>query len=409
MRVNIQRIQRDIENLSSFNATPGKGVTRLAFTKEDREAREYIKNQMEKIGLEIYEDGYGNLFGRKYGKDRELPSVMVGSHYDTVINGGPFDGMAGLVTGLEIARYLVEEGIEHENTLEVVAFNDEEGVRFGNGISNSRAMTGDMKEEELDNTFDKNGISLRKAMEDYGIKPDLEAAKVKEGSIKAFFELHIEQGPVLIGSNNEVGIVQTIVGLDRYDIRFIGKAGHAGTTPMNNRKDALLPAAEFALELNRIAIDAGYGAVGTVGEMKILPNASNVIPGYVQISVDIRATKEEVINNIHQEMNKLIDSLKEKHPVEIQVRKTLYISPVNMSEEICTLLENKAEELGIKYEKMNSGAGHDAMMMARIAPTSLVFVPSKDGLSHHPEEWTDYEDLAKGIELILSGVLELIG
>lgn len=408
MRVNIQRIQRDIENLSSFNATPGKGITRLAFTKEDKEAREYIRNQMEKIGLEIHEDGYGNLFGRKYGRNKELPSILVGSHYDTVINGGSFDGMAGLVTGLEVARYLVEEKIEHDHTLEVVAFNDEEGVRFGNGISNSRAITGDMKEEELDNTFDKNGISLRKAMEDYGIKPDLKSAIRPKGSIKAFFELHIEQGPVLIENNKEVGIVQTIVGLDRYDIRFTGKAGHAGTTPMNNRKDAFLPAAEFTLGINKIGKEAGYGAVATVGEIKLLPNASNVIPGFVQISVDIRATREDVINNIHSEMTKLIKELDEKYPVDIDLRKTLYISPVDMSEDLFNLLDRKAEELGIKYEKMNSGAGHDAMMMARIAPTSLVFVPSKDGLSHHPEEWTDYEDLAKGIELILSAVLELI-
>jgi len=265
-----------------------------------------------------------------------------------------------------------------------------------------------MKEEELDNTFDKNGISLRKAMEDYGIKPDLKSAIRSKGSIKAFFELHIEQGPVLIENNKEVGIVETIVGLDRYDIRFTGKAGHAGTTPMNNRKDAFLPAAEFTFGINKIGKEAGYGAVATVGEIKLLPNASNVIPGFVQISVDIRATREDVINNIHSEMTKLIKELDEKYPVDIDLRKTLYISPVDMSEDLFNLLDRKAEELGIKYEKMNSGAGHDAMMMARIAPTSLVFVPSKDGLSHHPEEWTDYEDLAKGIELILSAVLELI-
>jgi len=408
MRVNVERIQRDIENLSSFNASPGKGMTRLSFTKEDKEAREHIKNQMKKIGLEIYEDGYGNLFGKKLGNKPELPTVIVGSHYDTVINGGSFDGMAGIVTGLEIARYLFEEKINHDHTFEVVAFNDEEGVRFGNGISNSRAITGDLKEEELDTTFDKNGISLRKAMMDYGITPNLKNAKREIGSIKAFIELHIEQGPVLLDSEKEVGIVQTIVGLDRHEIRFIGKAGHAGTTPMNNRKDALLPASEFILGLNKIAREAGHGAVGTVGEMKVLPNASNVIPGYVQLAVDIRATNDEIINKINVEMMELVDVLKEKYPVDIDSRKTLYIAPVLMSEEICLLLERKSKELGIKYERMNSGAGHDAMMMARIAPTSLVFVPSKDGLSHHPEEWTEYEDLAKGIEIVLSGVLELI-
>lgn len=297
MSINLGRVIKDIETLSTFNATPGKGVTRLSFTKEDKLARDYIRNEMEKIGLKVWEDGYSNLFGRREGKNPDGPVVMIGSHFDTVINGGAFDGVAGLVSALEIMRYFEENKIDNHFPIEIVAMNDEEGVRFGTGISNSRAMAGFIDEEELDNAIDRDGISLRKAMEDFGIVPDLKNAKRPEGSIKAFIELHIEQGPVLEYNKKDLGLVETIVGLDRYDIEFKGKSGHAGTTPMDNRKDALIGASEFVLSLNRIVKEIGNGTVGTIGELCLLPNASNVIPGYVKISVDIRSTNE---NNIQK-------------------------------------------------------------------------------------------------------------
>lgn len=405
--VNLNRVIKDIETLASFNATPGNGVTRLSFTKEDKMAREYIREQMKSAGLKVWEDGYSNLFGRREGKDPDAPVIMIGSHFDSVINGGAFDGAAGLVAALEVLRVFEEKNIETYYPIEVVAMNDEEGVRFGTGVSNSRAMVGLMDEEELDRVMDRDGVSLRKAMENFGITPDLKNAKRPEGSIKAFIELHIEQGPILEDNNKDIGLVETIVGLDRYDVKIKGKSGHAGTTPMNNRQDALVVASKLILSVNRIAREVGDGTVGTVGEIQVSPNASNVIPGHVEFSVDVRSTKEENIKRVYDEFLKEIDNIKEEEDIDIEITKSLYVPPVNMSEEIIDTMEKISNRLGYKYMRMNSGAGHDAMNMAKIAETSMIFVPSKNGLSHHPDEWTDYEDLKKGIEVMLNTVLEL--
>ena len=407
MNINLERIIKDIETLATFNATLGKGVTRLSFTKEDRQAREYIKEEMKSIGLKVWEDGYSNLFGRKEGKDPSAPAIMIGSHFDSVINGGPFDGVAGLVAALEVARVLVENKVDTYYPIEVVAMNDEEGVRFGTGLSNSRAMVGAIGEEELDKAVDKDGISLRQAMIDFGITPDLEDAKRPKDSIKAFIELHIEQGPILEDNGKDIGLVETIVGIDKYDCIFKGKPGHAGTTPMINRKDALIGASEFVLAINRMVKEVGQGTVGTVGELNVSPNAPNVIPGHVQLSVDIRSNKDENIKTIGNEIIKEVERIEKSLDIDIEVKNTLYVPPVHMSKEITDIMEKSTKELGYSYMRMNSGAGHDAMIMAEIASTSLIFVPSKDGLSHHPDEWTDYEDLKKGVEVMLDTVIQL--
>lgn len=407
MHINLERVKKDIEIFSTFNATPGNGVTRLPFTKEDKMARDYLRKEMEKMGLKVWEDGYSNLFGRREGKKPDLPVIMIGSHFDTVINGGIFDGMAGVVAALEILRVLQEDGIENYYPIEVVAMNDEEGVRFGTGISNSRAIAGLIDEKDLDTIKDRDGISLRQAMIDFGITPDLKNAKRPENSIKTFIELHIEQGPILEDNEKDIGLVEGIVGLDRYRVTFKGKSGHAGTTPMDNRKDALIAASEFILAVNRIAKEVGGGAVGTVGELKLAPNASNVIPGFVELSLDVRSISEQNIKKVYQELINEIDIIIENSGVDIKMKKDLYIAPVVMSEKIIDIMRETADKLGYSYMKMNSGAGHDAMIMAGIAPTSLIFVPSKNGLSHHPDEWTEYEDLGKGIHLILNTVVNI--
>ena len=407
MNTNIDRVIKDLETLATFNETPGNGVTRHCFTKEDRQAREYIKNELSKLDVKIWEDGYSNLFGRLDGRNPDAPAIIIGSHFDSVTNGGPFDGPAGLVSALETIRVIKEKGIEHTYPIEFVAMNDEEGVRFGTGLSNSRALTGVMKEEELDNVKDKNGITLRQAMIDFGITPDLENARRDEDSIKSFIELHIEQGPILEEEKKDVGLVEVIVGLNRYDVSFRGKAGHAGTTPMDRRRDAMVAAAEFVLAVNSAAKEIGGGTVGTVGQMSLSPNASNVIPGLVTLAVDTRSTSEERLAALAEKLDESIDSIKDKYNVEVESVRNLYVSPVKMSEENLQIMEKVCKDLGFDSIRMNSGAGHDAMIMAGIAPSSLIFVPSKNGLSHHPDEWTDYNQLHKGIELMLHTVIEL--
>lgn len=407
MHIDLKRVIKDIETLATFNATPGNGVTRLSFTKEDRQARDYIRNKMEAIGLKTWEDGYSNLFGRREGKNPKAPVIMIGSHYDSVINGGPLDGVLGVVAALEILRIFEENNIGNYYPIEMVAMNDEEGVRFGTGLSNSRAMAGLIDEKELDNFKDKDGISIREAMIQFGIIPDLKDAIRPKGSIKTFIELHIEQGPVLEAERKDIGLVETIVGLDRYEVIIKGMSGHAGTTPMDKRKDALVGASEFILAVNRIAKEIGDGTVGTVGQLSLTPNASNVIPGYVNLSLDIRSTKEDNIKAFYNRLIEESEYIKSKYHIDIQITHNLYIQPVNMSDKNIALMEKVCQKLGYTYMRMNSGAGHDAMIMAKMAPSSLIFVPSKAGLSHHPDEWTDYEDIEKGIALMLNTVLEL--
>lgn len=407
MKTNLDRIRKNIETLATFNATPGKGVTRHSFTNEDKQARAYIKEELAKLGAKVWEDGYSSLFGRLEGENPDAPPIMIGSHYDSVTSGGQFDGQAGLVAALETLRVIKDNNIAHYHPIELVAMNDEEGVRFGTGMSNSRAMAGILREEEMDAVKDKNGISLREAIASLGISPDLKKAKREKGSLKAFVELHIEQGPILENCGKDIGLVETIVGLDRYEVTIHGKAGHAGTTPMDSRQDAMVAAAEYTLAVNKAAKEVGHGTVGTIGEIKLFPNASNVIPQQAVLSVDIRSTKEQYIKAVEEKLYAEIARIEAAYNVRVDVVQKMYVSPVDMSPETIHTMESICDELGYSYMRMNSGAGHDAMNMTKITSSNLVFVPSKNGLSHHPDEWTEYEQLQKGVELLLQTVLKL--
>lgn len=406
MKINIERIKRDIDRLSEFSSSQESGVTRLSFTPEMKEARNYLIKEMEKYNLKIWEDGYSNIFARREGEDKTLKPIMIGSHYDSVINAGKFDGIAGLVAALEVIRLLEENNISTSHPIELVAMNDEEGVRFGTGISNSRAMAGLITKEELNKQKDKDGISLYQAMKDYGVDVNLEDAIREKGSLKAFIELHIEQGPVLEENSKTIGLVETIVGLDRYEITFIGKAGHAGTTPMLARRDALPAASKFILDIKEEAIKEAKACVATVGEISLSPNASNVIPERVKISLDMRAPSEDSIFSLRKSVDRICEEIRETG-IEVLVEKSLYIPPVDMNKELVDLLEDESKKLNLGAMRMISGAGHDAMIMASLAPTAMIFVPSRDGLSHHPDEWTDYEDLEAGTRLLLETVIRL--
>lgn len=409
MKTNLERIKKNIETLATFNATPGNGVTRHSFTNEDKQARAYIKEALAQLELKIWEDGYSNLFGRLEGENPDAPVIMIGSHFDSVTNGGQFDGPAGLVAALETLRVIKENNIVPYHPIELVAMNDEEGVRFGTGVSNSRAMAGVMRDEELDTVKDRDGVSLREAIASLGITPDLSNARRAKGSLKAFVELHIELGPILENSGNDIGLVETVVGLDRYEVTITGKAGHAGTTPMDSRNDAMVAAAEYTLAVNKAVKDVGHGTVGTVGQIKLFPNASNVIPQQAILSVDVRSTKEPYMKAVEDQLKAAIAQIEAAHTVKIDAVKKLYVPPVDMAPETLALMEHICDALGYRYLKMNSGAGHDAMIMAQITSSNLIFVPSKDGLGHHPDEWTDYEQLQKGVELMLETVLKLAG
>jgi allantoate deiminase len=406
--IKVERIRKDLETLAQFTATPGAGVTRMAFSPEERQAREYLQREMEAIGLEVYTDAVGNLFGRRAGKDPEAPVVMIGSHIDSVKNGGPFDGAAGVVAALEIARALQDMGKETVHPIEVVVMTEEEGGRFGSGLFGSRAMVDGISQEELTGTFDEERISKAEAMKAFGLDPDkVREAVRKPGSVKAFLELHIEQGPVLESTGTKIGIVESIVGIRTFFVTIYGSADHAGTTPMNMRRDALVAASRVITAIDGIAREAGENTVGTVGSIQVKPGSNNVVPAEVRFSIDLRDGDNEVIERATAKIKQVLAEVCEAANLTYTWEEALSVPPVATEAKIIDIVAEAAQRKNISFRMMPSGAGHDAMVMARLAPVGLLFVPSRDGKSHCPEEWTDYEDIALGAELYLDAVLAL--
>src|SRR5699024_10584788 len=392
MKVNTPRIKTHIDELSAFTATPGKGVTRLTYSQEDKQAREYIKAKMSDYGLQVSEDGIGNIFGKLQAENNDAPSVIVGSHFDSVPHGGAYDGTAGVVVGLEVAALFQEEQIKPTVPLEIIAMVEEEGTRFGGGLMGSRSIVGDITDEELDTVQDKDGISLRTAMEANKLNPDVPRKRAGE-TIKAFLEMHIAQGPILEDKNIPIGIVQSITGITQLEISVKGQAGHAGTTPMNQRADALLPASEIISKLPALASEIGKGMVITTGSLQVYPNGANVIPGEVVFTVDIRSDEEYDILQAIENVKELVYSFN-RNKIDTKIEQKTYIPPKALNPSIRELLRTQSEKLQIPYDTINSGAGHDAMVLSDITDTGMVFIPSKNGLSHCPEEWSSAEDIA---------------
>ncbi|GAU78956.1 Zn-dependent hydrolase [Fusibacter sp. 3D3] len=408
MYTNLNRIRADIEMLSTFNDSDGEGLTRFSLTKADRGARNYLKNALEKLDLKVYEDAAGSLIGRLEGSEPLAPTILIGSHFDSVRNGGHFDGPAGVVMALEIMRVLKAKDIKLRHSVEFVAMIEEEGGRFGAGVFGSRAMTGQVTYEDLVKHKDEAGISMAEAFEAFGFDPKKigEAARKPE-SIKAFIELHIEQGPVLEHEKIDVGIVESIVGIREFRVIIKGRPDHAGTTPMTLRKDALCAAAEVISALPKYASRAEEGTVATVGVLEVKPGAANIIPGKVEFTVDIRSRHASAIQIVQDEIEKKLNDLANLNGIQFEIEMLLSVKPVAIDAEVIKCFKGQADQNQFSYKMMNSGAGHDAMIMASIAPSGLIFVPSKDGRSHCKEEWTDYDALQKGIELICHSIIEL--
>lgn len=410
MESSLKRIKKHLTKLAEFNTDSGEGLTRFSFTKEEQAARKYLKKELKKIGVEAYEDQAGNLFGRIEGENPEAPAIMIGSHYDSVKNGGHFDGPAGVIMALEVMTLLKEEGFKTQHPIEFVALIEEEGGRFGSGLYGSRAMLGAISYQDLLNYKDKAGISMAEELKKHGFEPKKikDAARDPE-SIKAFIELHIEQGPVLENEGTDLGLVDFIVGINEFKVKLTGRPDHAGTTPMDMRKDALLSATRVVQEVEAAAVRAGEGTVATVGELEVKPGAANIVPGEVEFTVDIRSKSAELVAEVKNAIQSILAEEEKESAVEWEINELLSVDPIPLSEEILALFEANAKENGFSYKKMISGAGHDAMVMAGMTDVGLVFVPSKGGRSHCPEEWTDYEDLQKGIEVIYQSVKDLGG
>lgn len=393
-----ERIENHIEALSQFTATPGKGTTRLTYSREDLQARKYIKEKMRECGLKVTEDGLGNIFGKMEGTLKDAPSVLIGSHFDSVPNGGSYDGPAGVVAALEVAHLFLQNNFTPKYSLEVVALIEEEGTRFGGGLMGSRGIVGLLGEEEFLSLKDKDGVTTEEAMKSIGLDPTL-PKKRDSKTIKAFLEMHIEQGPILEEKGIPIGMVEAIVGLTQLEVTVEGQAGHAGTTPMDRRADALVAAANMIAKFPELASVEGDGTVITTGRLNVWPNGANVIPDKVVFTVDIRSGEEERVLHAVEKVTGLVESFN-RNGIKVSVHQQLYMPPKVMNQDILSLFKEKCRDLDYPYCSINSGAGHDAMVMSDVTDVAMLFIPSKDGLSHCPEEWSDAGDIAKATTIL---------
>lgn len=402
--VNAHRMWLRLEELAKLGRTPDGGVTRLALSTEDRAAAEMVGNWLEPLGFAHTLDSAGNHFWQ-YPADSDEPAVMVGSHLDSVPNGGRFDGAAGVVAAAEVAQVLVENGKVPKRPLVVVAFANEEGVRFPGGLMGSQALAGVFEDDSLLRTTDSNGTSLRDALTAFGVKhPSLTAAARPAGSTAAYFELHIEQGSVLEEAGHTTGFVSGITGLYQARVRFGGRSGHAGATPMAGRRDPILGAAHVMQQTESIALASEGSVRGTVGWVEVRPGAENVIPDSVQLSIDLRSLDEVALLSAVASVKAEMRAVSEARGLSCEVATEQYTAPVLLDHELRSHLERVALDSGVLHSTLASGGGHDAMIMQSICPTAMVFVRSKNGLSHCPEEYSSPEDLAAGTELLLRGV-----
>lgn len=396
-----------LAGINRFSDEPGK-ITRLYLSPSHRQAAEYVKGAMEVSGLTAFIDAAGSVQGRREGAAPGLPAVLIGSHIDTVRDGGRFDGNLGVVAGILAAQAIRDAGITLPFALEVVAFGDEETVRFPTSLSTSSALIGHYDPAWLDSR-DADGVVLRDALVAFGGDPaGIAALARKPGSIKAYLEVHIEQGPVLEVENEAVGIVTAINAQSRARVRVSGEAGHAGTVPMKLRKDALTAAAEMVLALEAIA-GSHDQAVGTVGVFRPDPGATNVVPGAVDFTIDYRAPLSETVASMERQIQQRFGEIAERRGVELSItpysREDATPMAADLQEALATGIARTGSNLSAR--RLPSGAGHDAMAMARLCPSAMLFVRCEKGISHSPLENMTELDAGIAIRVLIETVLEL--
>jgi len=401
LHVDADRLQAHIAGLSQFGANPEGGVSRVAFSEADIAGRAYVVQLMRDAGLTVRVDTAGNIIGRREGRDPKLPAILLGSHTDSVPSGGNYDGDVGVLGAIEVAQRLQEGGVRLRHPLEVVNFTDEEG-----GLVGSLAMTGRIKPGTLD-VVSQSGKTVREGLRAVGGDPDrLSEAQRRPDELLAYVELHIEQGGILDTSRTDIGVVEGIVGIRWWDVTVTGFANHAGTTPMDQRRDALVSAAQLVLAVNEVAKSMPGQHVATVGRIRAEPGAPNVIPGRVVLSLEIRdldaAKMQQVFDAIRARADEIARS--QSTPIEFEELE-VGLEPAPTDERMREIITHAADSLGLSTRLMPSGAGHDAQDMAHIVPTGMIFVPSVGGISHSPKEYTAPKDVANGADVLLQTVI----
>lgn len=397
-----ERIAKRLHELSEIGYTEPGGVRRSGLSIEEKQAKQLVKSWMAQAGLQVREDGAGNVFGTLAGKTAG-PAIASGSHVDSVPNGGNFDGPLGVLAALEVAEAWKETGFIPEKPYEVVIFTDEEGSRFNSGLTGSRAMTGDITEAEMKQLRDYNGEGLEEVLEAYGSSMAAFKKSTRDLSeLELFVEVHIEQGIKLEQENEPVGIVSGIAGPAWVQIELSGQAGHAGNTPMTGRTDSLVAAGEFVSRLPALPPEISGTAVATVGKLDVSPNGINVIPERVVLHVDARDIQKEPRDLLVEHIQSLAEEVAKKHGVSLSLQQNTSIIPVPIADELQQELADVLERQGIKPVRIPSGAGHDAMVLGRHIPVAMLFVRSKDGISHNPKEWSSLADCVRGVHVLKS-------
>ena len=402
-KIDLNRLTGNFDKLKSFSDPNTKDNQRVAFSDYNVEALQWMKSKLDALGLETSIDYAGNLIAKRKGTDNTLPPIGFGSHMDCVPNGGHYDGQVGVLGGLEVLEFLEEHKIETTHPLQFLVFSNEEGGVFG-----SRALAGTLDKEALEVTNATGHTNAEGVDRLGGNSTKIFEVKRSKGSFYAFVELHIEQGGVLEEKGLDIGVVQGIVGIRWWDVTITGFSNHAGTTPMDKRQDAMLAAAEFTLSVNEIVKSIPGAQVGTVGRIQAYPGVPNVIPGKVVLSLELRDLSDD-------KMDLLFNKIKAKsEEIGKMYGTTFSFAPISAggkpaltSNTVKDIIEKESNELGYLSLRMPSGAGHDAQEMALLGPIGMIFIPSKDGISHSPDEYSTFEQMEKGTNVLLNTILSL--
>jgi len=402
--INGTRLNERIEKLATIGKDENGGVSRFSYTGTEKEANELVQQWMEEAGLTVQEDAVGNIIGSLEGTE-DLPVIVLGSHIDTVPNGGKYDGALGVLTAIEVAHSLKDHGKRLKHPIKIISFKDEEGTRFGFGMIGSRAIAGTLTENDLEHE-DDNGVTIKQAIQNFGLEERPLSTAVLE-NIKLYLEVHIEQGKILESNEVSVGNVTGIAGPLWLQFTLKGLAEHAGTTPMNQRQDALAGASVIISEIENIAKQTD-STVATVGKLSVKPNGVNVIPEEVQWTVDLRDINEAKRDAVEKNIRQFANREAQKRNLDLTITELQRIAPVPCDETIQQVIKESIDEISQrKIISLPSGAGHDAMQFRNVAPVGMIFVRSKDGISHNPKEFSSESDIEESGRVLYSTLLKV--
>jgi N-carbamoyl-L-amino-acid hydrolase len=406
LTIDPDRLWSTLMETAEIGGTPKGGICRLTLTDEDRRVRDWFAKAVQDAGLDLGIDQMGTMYATRPGRDPSKAPIAMGSHLDTQPTGGKFDGILGVLAGLEVMRTLNDAGIETEAPLTLVNWTNEEGARFAPGMVASGVYAGEVDQAWAMERQDRDGVKFGDALDAIGYRG---TEPVGQRRFSAMVELHIEQGPILELEKKTIGVVTAAKGSIWADCRVLGRESHAGSTPMNVRRDALMAFAEFALAAEAIARESGPDGVATIGVVEALPASRNTIPGEVRFTFEYRHPDRDALDRMTAAIDAAASSIGAARNVEILVERIWNKAPIAFDERICGAIQKSAAELGFPYRTITSGPGHDAVLTASVVPTAMIFVPCKDGLSHNEAESATKEDCAAGANVLLRTVLQLAG